>query len=145
MQCDLLLLFPALAACIDQMIVITFTSGVSSANSNGNFHLEIRVNGVTYVAEFGASEKSISGGNLWKFNTSTDFQGLPSCVTKQDIEEIAIEEYTNDAWNIQSVLTVAKAGKDYELATVDMDVSQWIDGDESFPTALRRFELNLVM
>ena len=52
-----------------------------------------------------------------------------------------------DAWNIQSVLTVLKAGGDYELATVDIDVFPWIDGNENQAgePSVRRFELNLLL
>ena len=85
-----------------------------------------------------------AGGNLWKFAIS-DFHNIPSCVTKQDIEEIAIEEDTTDAWNIQSVLTVLRAGQDYELASMDLDVFQWVDGDNSFSDVVRHFELELII
>ena len=131
-----------LAACIDEVIVMTFTSDRNDAESTDNFDLELEVNGDTYIAEFGTTTKD--GGQLWKFAIS-DFHNIPSCVTKQDIEEIAIEEDTDDAWNIQSVLTVLRAGGDYELATMDMDVFQWVDGDNTFSNDVRHFELNLLI
>ena len=132
-----------LAACIDEVIVITFTSSIADASSDGDFDLELGVNGDLYIADFSTREKS--GGNAWKFAIS-DFYGIPlSCVTKRDIEEITIEEDTNDAWNIQSVLTVLRAGGDYELVTLEMDVSQWIDGNGRPSKSLRRFKLNLLI
>ena len=133
-----------LAACIDEVIVMTFTSDRNNAESTENFDLELEVNGDTYIADFGTATKA--GGQLWKFAIS-DFHNIPSCVTKQDIEEIAIEEDTDNGWNIQSVLTVLKAGGDYELATMDLDVFPWIDGNDnsSGDLSVRRFELNLLL
>ena len=86
-----------LAACIDEVIFMTFTSDRDHAESSGNFDLELEVNGATYIAEYGTSMKT--GGQLWKFDIS-DFHNIPSCVSKQDIEEIAIEEDTHHGWNI---------------------------------------------
>ena len=66
-----------------------------------------------------------------------------SCIHVDEIEEIAIED-TTDGWNINSVVTfVGDSNGGFQLATIDMDVNQSIDGNGS-PTNTR-FELNIVL
>ena len=92
-------------------------------------------------ADLPGDDRMYRKGDLWKFSMSA-FHGIPSCVRKSSISEIAIEEYTNDGWNIDSVITIFKAGSTYEVATMDMDAYQWVDGDHH--PSRRRFVLTKI-
>ena len=65
------------------------------------------------------------------------------CIVPEDIEEIIMVESSDDGWNIESIVTFLRSGSDYQLATLDMEVNRWIDGDEDH--SHRRFELSLVI
>ncbi len=85
-------------------------------------------------------------GDLWKLSLSNDFH-FSGCIRKGEIHSIAIEESSNDAWIIDSIITIlrddAGGSRYYEVATVDMDVHRWIEGDGHWTS--RRFELSLII
>ena len=96
-------------------------------------------------ADQAAPDKS----DLWKLELDDDFN-VPSgtCIKKGDIEAIAIEESNNDGWRIDSVITILRSGNNYEVATQDMDVDQWVDGEGnpgSQPGVTVRFQLNKII
>ena len=146
------LFFFLTAACLTDIFVVVHTSGVSGGESNGVYDLEVRVNGITHSVELGdlpGDQAQSHKGDLWKFRLNNDL-GItsPSCIRKSNIDEIAIEEDTNDGWHIDSVITVLKSGSNYQVATLDMEADQWIDGDgnpSSQPGVTKRFVLNKII
>ena len=122
-----------------------FTSGQIYADTDDRHAVEIQAAGQTSKANLPnnpADDSEQHKGDLWKMSFTSDFS-FNGCIRKADIEEIAIEEDGNDGWHIESIVTFLKAGSDYQLATVDIEVNQWIDGDDL--TANERFELNLIL
>ena len=104
------LFFFLTAACLTDIFVVAHTSGVSGGQSDGTYHLEVKVNGITHSVELGdlpGDQAQSHKGDLWEFRLKTDL-GItsPSCIRIGNIEEIAIEENTNDGWHIDSVITV---------------------------------------
>ena len=141
------LFFFLTAACLTDIFVLAHTSGASNGQSNGAFDLEVRVNGITHSVELGdlpGDQAQSHKGDLWTFSLKNDL-GItsPSCIWKSNIEEIAIEESTNDGWHIDSVITVLKSGSNYQVATLDMEADQWVDGNGS-PSS-KRFILNKII
>lgn len=144
------------AACLEKLYVMAFTSGLSSADVNGNerHEIEIGVAGDTrhvILPDLPGTEYRKNKGDLWELSLQNDFQFPASCIKPEDIEHIALEERSNDAWNIQSVITVFKSTDDqYQVASVDVNVFRWIDGDGDYPGNPaphndRHFELTLVI
>ena len=141
------------AACVTDVFVVVHTSGVSGGDSNGDYDLEVRVNGITHSVELTDSlpgdQAQSHKGDLWEFSLKNDLGFTsPSCIRKSNIEEIAIEESTNDGWHIDSVITVLKSGSNYQVATLDMEADQWIDGSgspSSQPGVTKRFVLNKII
>ena len=123
-------------------MVFTTATGTSA----GDFSLEVRVKGVTHKLTLPAlpgGTKLNGKGDLWKFNMS-QFGFEFSCIHVDEIEEIAIEEDTNDAWVVDSVVSfIGDSDGNFQLATIDMDVVQWIDGDRG--ATYTRYELNNVL
>lgn len=67
---------------------------------------------------------------------------MVDCLHKEDIVEIAIQENTNDAWNINSLVLLLKDDcENYYIASMAIDINQWIDGDYSFDTAVKYYKL----
>ena len=135
---------------------MAFTSGLGSADVNGNerHEIEIRAAGDTrhvILPNLPGSEYQQNEGDLWELSLQNDFQFTAACTTLEDIETIALEERSNDAWNIQSVITVFKStDNQYQVASVDINVFRWIDGDGHYPGNPapyndRHFELTLVI
>ena len=131
---------------------MAFTSGVRNAGSDQGHEVSMRlVSGETRTAllpDLPGNDYLSNKGDLWKLNLASRFHFTDSCVQLSDIASIAIEQRSNDGWNIDSIVTFFKDNRhiirdDFHLATVDMDVNQWIDGDAHHTH--RRFELNLVI
>jgi len=122
-----------------------FTSGLKHAGSDTSHEIEIRVNGHTYksnLPDLPGDDYLSNKGDLWKMSLGTNFR-ITKCVTPDMVEYIAIEENGNDGWNIDSIVTFFVFDKYYSmLATVDLDVYRWIDGDGNI--AHKRFELTRV-
>ena len=124
---------------MDKLYLMAFTSSESA----GDFSLEVRVKRVTHKLTLPARTKQSGKGDLWKFNM-TQFGFELSCIHVDEIEEIAIEEDTNDGWVVDSIVSfVGDSVGNFQLATVDMDVSQRIDGDSG--AIYTRYELNNVL
>ena len=84
-------------------------------------------------------------GDLWKFNIRS-FHFSKSCITKEDIRGVTIEQGGNDGWNIESVMTVLHTPswpqQPYEVITANMHVGRWIDGNGR--ASQRKYALNKV-
>lgn len=108
-----------------------FTSGVGGAGSNGDHAIEIRASGVTksiLLPNLPGDDYLEHKGDLWKVTFSA--LGFEGCIKKGNIEDIAIEESSDDGWHIESIVTFVKSGSSYELATMDFGVNKWVDGDQ---------------
>lgn len=124
------------------------TSGIASAGADAGHDVEMRVSGQTRsvrLPNLPGDDYLEHKGDLWKLNLRDHF-GFGGCVRKGDIEYIALEEHSNDGWNIDSIITILRDdhayGRDYQVATMDMDIFRWIDGDSH--SDRRRFELTRI-
>lgn len=124
------------------MYIIAFTSGWSRADSDSDHVAAIRVRGTTYktvLPNRPGDDYQKHKGDLWKLNLRSQFR-ISGCVKPANVNYIAIEEGGNDAWNIESIVTVFHYSQyNNELATADFDIYQWIDGDGS--DSHRHYEL----
>ena len=135
---------------MDYLYILAFTSGVGGAQTAGSHEVELRAASQTrHVAlpDRPVDDYTPNKGDLWKIPISDFGFSLPGqCIQLTDVEEISINERHNDGWNIDSIVTFLRSGNstyDFHLASVDIDVFRWIDGNSAH--ALRRFELNLVI
>ena len=85
-------------------------------------------------------------GDLWRLSMA-DFGIKYWYPTRNSIQSFAIVKGSNDGWLIDSVITVLKDAyapghPNYEVATVDMEKHQWVDGDDA--TAHLRFDLHKI-
>ena len=122
-----------------------FTSGLKSAGTDRGHAMEIKAAGQTSTANLPnnpGDDYDKHKGDLWKMCLTRDFK-FNGCIRKRDIEAITVVEASNDGWHIESIVTFLKAGNNYQLATLDMEVNRWIDGNDL--TSKKRFELNLLL
>lgn len=139
--------------CISHLYVFAHTSTRDSGAGTDTEHdVEIRISGTTYVSplrDMPGNQATRGKGDLWKLSLTSDFR-VPSnrCTTKNSVDYIAIEEAGNDGWMIDSIITIFKYSNGrYKVATLNMDVHQWIDGDGNprvQPGVVTRFELTLI-
>ncbi len=52
-----------------------------------------------------------------------------TCLKIRDIDSVQIHAYSNDGWNIGSIVTLVANKNHIELLTVDFNVNRWIDGN----------------
>ena len=131
--------------CLSTLYIMAFTSGIRHGGSDRGHGVEVRVDGVTGVKtlpDLPGNDYYPHKGDLWKISFRNDLH-FYSCVTKGDIESIAITENSNDGWNIETIVTFVKHGNNFQLATENFNVNRWIDGDGQY--SHRRFELNIVL
>ena len=144
------LLTNAPAVCVDYLYILAFTSGVHAAQTAERHEVELRAASQTrhiVLPDRPVGDYTPNKGDLWKIPISDFGFSLPGqCILLTDVKEIAITERSNDGWNIDSIVTFLRSGDstyDFHLASVDIDVFRWIDGNSAH--AHRRFELNLVI
>ena len=132
--------------CIHYLYVMAHTSGVKHGDADSDHRIELRITGATKITtlpNLPGDDYSTSKGDLWKLNIKDHF-GLSGCITKNDIEGIAILSGSNDGWHIDSIVTyVAVNVHNWELSSVDFGANRWVDGDSS--NYNKRFQLNLVL
>lgn len=125
---------------------MVFTATTTNSESNGDFSIEVRIKKVTHKLTLPAlpgGTKTKGKGDMWKFNMSQFGFEFP-CIHADDIEEIAIEEDTSDGWNVDSIVSfIGDSDGGFQLATVDMDIAQWIDHDQG--ATYTRYELKNVL
>ena len=123
-----------------------FTGDLNNAQSAGDYKLELIVNGTNNsvtLPDLPGEEKSRARGDLWKLNISS-FGFKYDCIHKKDIEEIAIQEKTIDAWHIKSVILLLQDTLDqFYIVSIGININQWLDGDLGFDTAVKRYTLPL--
>ena len=137
--------------CISYIYVSAHTSTGAGSGTNDVHDLEIRAGGTDYIAalrDMPGNQASPDKGDLWKLSLANDFSPEPGCITKTDVQEIAIEEAGNDGWKIDSIITIYKYNDgEFEVATLDMDVGKWIDGDgdpQTQPGVVEHYSLTLL-
>ena len=125
-----------------------FTGDLDTAESGGDYKLQLIVSGTNSsvtLPDLPLEERSRARGDLWSLSISS-FGFKYDCILKKDIEEIAIQEDTNDAWHIKSVILLLQDTLDqFYIASIGIDINQWIDGDHSFDTAVTRYTLPLLL
>ena len=70
-------------------------------------------------------------GDFWIFNLYTDLGLSDSCITKDDIQSVIIQNGGNDGWKIESVMTTLASGTQYTVVTADIHLNMWVDGNPS--------------
>lgn len=126
------------------------TSGAAGAGTDAREHeVEMTAYGQTrtlILPDLPENDAQADKGDLWKISLNEDFM-FTRCVTKTDIQSIAIEENGSDGWIIESIITILRSdysyGSDYEVASMDMDVHRRVDGNTNGKE--RRFELTLII
>jgi len=125
---------------------MAFTSNLRSAGSDGKHAIELRARYLSITKKLYNLPKDDyepNKGDLWKLSIKHYF-GFTQCIRARDINYIKIREASNDGWNIESVVTfVIFENRGWQLSSVDLNVNQWIDGNE-LPSH-KEFKLNLVL
>ena len=122
---------------------MAFTAGINGAQSDTVHAVEILAAGHVRnlrLYNLPVDEHTRHKGDLWKYNI-TSFHFPFSCLTISKIQRVYIIESSNDGWNIDSIVTLVRAGRSFQVLTQDLDVNRWIDGDGHHTS--RRFELTL--
>ena len=132
--------------CIRFLYVVAYTTGEIFGSSDGSHRIELKAKGATkakVLPNLPGDDFSPSKGDLWTLSIK-DYFGFHGCITKDDIQGIALLSGSNDGWHIDSVVTyVAVHQRIWELSSVDLDANRWVDGDSSH--TYKRFNLNLVI
>ena len=136
-----------LGACITTLYVMGFSSNNLAADAPESAHMiEMKVNGVVRkgrLPNLPGNDFMRAKGDLWKLSVAS-FNFGDSCIRKSEIERIALEQGSIDGWHIDSIVTfVGTANGQTELATMDINSFQWIDGDAG--DAAKRFVLTLLL
>ena len=134
------------ARCVKYIYIMAFTTGNNHAGSDSGHQVEIRANGQSRTAplpDLPGNDYLEHKGDLWKIDLHNDFH-FYGCITQGNIDWIALEENSNDGWQIESVVTFLRDDYgQYALATLDMEVNRWIDGNGHYTHT--RFVLNKVI
>ena len=140
--------------CVDWLYIMAFTSGVTNADvvdtasHNVSIKLKTGESRSSVLPNLPGDDYQLNKGDLWKLNLRTHFLFRDDCIQFSEIESIAIEQNDNDGWNIASIATFYRddhyAGSAFQIATLDMDVNRWIDGNGAHSYSSLRFELSLV-
>ena len=128
--------------CIKSLYIMAFTSNWKHSGSDSAHEVEIRAGGYTYkslLPNLPGDDYQPSKGDLWKLSLENNFN-IRKCVTPNMVDYIAIEESSNDGWNIDSIVSFFIFDSyNSKLATVNLDAYHWVDGDGA--DSHRRFEL----
>ena len=149
--CDYILLVHALYSillekCSPQWLyIMAFTSSAAAANAIDTAGHNVSIKQKTgelrssVLPNLPGADYQFHKGDLWKLNLRTHFLFRDDCVQLSEIESIAMVKSQSDnvGWNIASIATFYRddhyAGSAFQLATIDMDVNRWIDGDRARP------------
>ena len=113
---------------------MAFTSGSSSAGSGHSPYLYVYLTneqGSTIFYDRYGDDMYQNKGDLWIFNLKTDLGLTDTCITKDDVQSIVIQNGGNDGWKIESVMTTLAAGSQYTVVTADIHLNKWVDGNPS--------------
>ena len=138
------LLIGSTDACLDKLYIMAFTSDITDAQSpdSDRHAVEILAAGQVRHLKFTnlpGDDYSRNKGDLWEYDIARlDFPF--SCLTICKIKKVYIIEGSDDAWNIDSIVTLVGAGGNSQVLTQDLDVNRWIEEGEN--QTRTRFELN---
>ena len=131
--------------CYQSLYILAFTSGLTNAGSNDDAYVEMRLKtGETRLIRLynrPGDDYMRYKGDLWKISLSS-FGFNDKCITRSDIDNLALVEGGHDGWNIESVVTFLKRESYYRLLSQDFNVYRWLDGNGELSHL--RFDLNLV-
>ena len=132
--------------CIHFLYIMGYTSSRPGGGADYRHRIELRAKGITktkILPDLPGDDYLTSKGDLWKLSIE-DYFGFTGCITKKDIQSIALLAGSNDGWHIDSVVTYVAVNEfNWELSTVDLDANRWVDGDSLH--TYKRFSLNLVI
>lgn len=134
--------FHLLDTCLTLLYIIAFTSGVSGGVSDTSHGVQLQSNGYVRTASLynrPGDDFYPNKGDLWSINFSS-FGFSDSCITIPEIQRVSIVESGNDAWNIESIVTLVRGSSNLQVLTQDFSVNRWIDGDGD--VSHRRFNLS---
>ena len=129
---------------------MAFTSGVADGGADSGHEVSMRLtSGETrsvILPDLPGDDYLAHKGDLWKLHIHNDFH-FGGCIYISQIASIALQEHSNDGWNVDSIVTFFRddhdGGPSYHVATMDVDVNRWIDGDGHH--SHQHFELTLVI
>ena len=123
---------------------MAYTSDIPNAGADKDHKIKLQAKGIGIVKSLPnlpGDDYLQNKGDLWKLHLKYFF-GFTTCITINDIQQIAILQGSNDGWNIKSIVTFAVVNQnEWEMTSADFDVFQWIDGDSD--TAHKEFVLSL--
>ena len=97
-----------LGYCITVLYIMAFTSGYIDAQTHASAHqIELKVNGVHLkrnLPNLVGNDYQKNKGDLCKICVP-DFGFGDSCIKKNEVENIALVEDSNDGWHIDSIVT----------------------------------------
>ena len=111
---------------------MAFTSGSDEAGSDQHPYLYVYLTkeaGTVRFYDRPGDDMYSNKGDFWIFNLKTDLGLSDSCITKDDVQSIIIQNGGNDGWKIESVMTTLVAGNQYTVVTADIHLNKWVDGN----------------
>ena len=138
---------PSLTAafCYQSLYILAFTSGKPTAGSDDRAYVEMQIKNEipkrVRLYNRPGDDCMRFKGDMWRISLSS-FEFYDNCITRSDIENLALLPGGNDSWNIESVITFLKRGSNYLLLSRDFNVLHWLNADSQ--PAYLRFDLNLV-
>ena len=116
---------------------MAFTSTDKNSGSDDLPTLEIYLGdgtiGRTVFADNRGEDQQKGKGDFWRFTLSN--LGLQNkCVTKDVINQIRVQNGGKDGWKINSIITILRSGWYYTVATADIDLNTFLDGNGSVKT-----------
>ena len=113
---------------------MAFTSGSGDAGSDDSPYLYVHLTneqGSTRFYDRPGNDMSGNKGDFWIFNLYTDLGLADSCITKDDVQRIVIQNGGNDGWKIESIMTTLAVRNQYTVVTADIHLNKWVDGNPS--------------
>ena len=149
--------FFSCSACLDKLYVMAFTGGDHNAGSDRCHNITIR----TWYGDINMKLPNLPGddylenkGDLWKLSIDLknrsyyyDYYYGYDCITKKSIQSILLTANNNDGWMLDSVVTFVCTSETMpqtcQLATQDLDIFKWVDGDSG--AANKKLKLSLYL
>ena len=132
--------------CIHFLYVMAYTSSQPGGGADLCHKIELQAKGVTKtqtLPDLPGDDYSSSKWDLWKLSIE-DYFGFTGCITKEDIQGIALLAGNNDGWHIDSIVTYVAVNEfNWELCSVDLEANRWVNGDSLH--TYKRFALTLVI
>ena len=132
--------------CIHFLYIMAYTSSQLGGGADLRHSIELKAKGITktqILSDLPGNDYYSSKGDLWKLSIE-DYFGFTGCITKKDIQGIALLAGNNDGWHIDSIVTYVTVNEfNWELSSVDLEAHRWVDGDSLH--TYKRFALTLVI